>query len=337
MQQPRVSVALCTYNGAQWLEEQIRSILAQTVPVFEIVVGDDNSSDETLAILERLRSTSKIPIVVRAHKPALGTSANFLDAIHACSGEVVALSDQDDVWHERKIEQMLPLFEDPNVLLVHSDARLVDGSGRPLRHSLAESLEMNAGERAGLERGDALEILLRRNLVTGATVLLRRTLAESVQTVPDAWVHDEWLALIAASRGGLRFLPLPLIDYRQHETNQIGVSKPGLRVKITKLLGADPARIDRIARRGRSLAAALRECELFPEIARRKLQQKAEHMSARAALPRRRFARLVPVIRLSRDGRYRSYTRGHIDIARDLFEMRTFGASSGDNVNSSYS
>lgn len=314
----RVSVALCTHQGERWIEEQLRSILAQTRPVDEIVIGDDASTDGTLAIVEAIAATTDVPIRIRRHDAPLGVAANFADAIAATTGDVVALSDQDDVWHADRIERLLPALD--GVDLVHTDARLVDASGAPLGAGLADSLEMTPWEREAIEGGRALDALLRRNLVTGATVLLRRDAAIAALPVPAGWIHDEWLAMCAALGGGTRYVPEQTIDYRQHGSNQIGVRRLGLRGKLDRLFEADSGKHGRKAARATSLA---REAQLRG-IARGEvldaLVEKARHERSRARLPRQRLLRVPGVLRGLVRGRYGRYSRGALDVARDLLE-----------------
>ena len=87
--------------------------------------------------------------------------------------------------------------------------------------------------------GGALAALLRRNLVTGATVVVRRDAATAALPVPEGWIHDEWIAVTCALGGGVRLLPEPTIDYRQHGANQIGVRRLTLRQKVARLLEDD--------------------------------------------------------------------------------------------------
>ena len=314
----RVAVALCTHQGERWIEEQLRSILAQTVPVAEIVVGDDASTDRTLAIVRAVAGETDVPVRIRQHEVALGVAGNFADAIAATRGDVVALSDQDDVWRPDRLERLLPHLE--SVALVHSDARLVDGDGRPLGATLADSLEMSAWERAAMADGRAVEALLRRNLVTGATALVRRDAALAALPVPAGWIHDEWLAMCAALGDGVRFVPEATIDYRQHGENQIGVRRLGAAAKVRRLLEADS---------GKHALKALRATSLATEAARRGLAtgavldaliEKARHERERARLPRQRLLRVPRVVRGVAAGRYRRYSRGALDIARDLLE-----------------
>lgn len=316
----RVSVALCTHQGERWIEEQLRSILAQTVPVAEIVVGDDASTDRTPDVVRALAAETDVPIRIRHHAVALGVAGNFADAIAATTGDVVALSDQDDVWHPDRLERLLPHLE--GVALVHSDARLVDADGAPLGATLADSLEMSAWERAAMADGRAVQALLRRNLVTGATAIVRRDAAMAALPIPAGWIHDEWLAMCAALGGGVRFVPEQTIDYRQHGGNQIGVRRLGAADKLRRVLEADSGKHALKAQRATSLATEATRRGLASGAVLEALVEKARHERDRAALPRPRLLRLPGVLRGVAAGRYGRYSRGAIDVARDLLEQR---------------
>jgi len=316
----RVSVALCTHQGERWIEEQLRSILAQTVPVAEIVVGDDASTDRTPDIVRALAAETDVPIRIRHHAVALGVAGNFADAIAATTGDVVALSDQDDVWHPDRLERLLPHLD--GVALVHSDARLVDADGAPLGATLADSLEMSAWERAAMADGRAVQALLRRNLVTGATAIVRRDAAMAALPIPAGWIHDEWLAMCAALGGGVRFVPEQTIDYRQHGGNQIGVRRLGAADKLRRVLEADSGKHALKAQRATSLATEATRRGLASGAVLEALVEKARHERDRAALPRPRLLRLPGVLRGVAAGRYGRYSRGAIDVARDLLEQR---------------
>ncbi|MBX9718337.1 MAG: glycosyltransferase, partial [Microbacteriaceae bacterium] len=196
-----LSVAMCTRNGARFVAEQVRSILSQSIVPRELVVGDDASTDDTIAVIEAAVAAARAERpglstelrVLRRDEP-LGVTANFEATIAACTNTLVALSDHDDVWRQGRLARLLPLFDDPSVDLVHTDARLVDEDGTPSGLLLLEALEASAAERRALRTGHAFDVLLRRNLVTGATVILRRSLAETAAPFPPSWLHDEWLA-----------------------------------------------------------------------------------------------------------------------------------------------
>ncbi len=240
----RIGVALCTYNGAQYLQEQLESILAQSMAVDEIVVGDDGSSDTTLAVLQafRVRAVARgIRMEVVQHSRNLGYVRNFSDALQRSSADIVFLCDQDDVWHVDRVRIFMARFDaDPSLLLLHGDARLVDGAGQPKGTTLLDTLRVHPAELALERSGQALDAILLRNFVTGATCALRRTLLPASLPVPPRWSHDEWLAVVASLQGGLDVVRECTVDYRQHGGNQIGASRRSFlqRLRALDLLDA---------------------------------------------------------------------------------------------------
>jgi glycosyltransferase involved in cell wall biosynthesis len=320
-----ISVVLCTHDGAAYVAEQVRSILRENP--YELVLGDDASRDDTVAIVERLVAEHRAAgggtrLVVRRHDPALGVTGNFADGLAYAHGELIALSDQDDIWMPGKLAAIAAAFDaDPGLLLVHTDARLVDAAGEPTGPTLLQALEATAGERAGLEHGDAFATLLRRNLVTGATVVLRRRLVDAAVPFPGSWVHDEWLAVIAAASGSLRLLPEPLIDYRQHGANQIGARRPTMADRWAKLREPREPRASRLVARTTDLVVALERLgDAVPPGRLAAARARLAHEERRRALPRIPAARLPRILRSAARGDYARYSRGSIDVLRDLVQ-----------------
>jgi hypothetical protein len=258
---PRFGVAMCTYNGARYLQAQLDSLLAQTVAVDEVVVGDDGSSDASLAILDdfAVRASARgIRVEVVQHPRNLGYVANFSDALLRCRAEILFLCDQDDVWDADRVAAMAARFDaDPALLLLHSDARLVDGEGAPLGATLLEVLRVHPAEIALERSGLALDAILLRNFITGATCALRRSLLAEALPVAPRWSHDEWLAVIASLKGGLDLLPRSTIDYRQHGGNQIGAARRSFLQRLRSLDLLDAQARQRTAERLRGLQALL--------------------------------------------------------------------------------
>jgi glycosyltransferase involved in cell wall biosynthesis len=319
------SVVLCTHNGAAYIAEQVTSILENDP--FEIVLGDDASTDDTVAIVERLVAAHRAAggsteLVIRRHDPALGVVANFADGLAHARGDFIALSDQDDVWHDAKLPLMGAILDgDPGILLLHSDARLVDASGRSTGSGLLSALEITPGERAGLEHGDAFATLLRRNLVTGATAVLRRELVDAAVPVPPNWIHDEWLAIIAAAIGTVRLTPFAYIDYRQHGANQIGARRPTMGDRWAKLREPREPRASRLIARTEALVAALERLgDAVPPARLDAARARLAHERRRAALPRVPLARIPGILRAAARGDYSRYSRGSIDVLRDVVQ-----------------
>lgn len=226
MPRPSVSVALCTYNGARFVVEQLESILAQTYPVTEIIVSDDGSTDDTLALIERLANAQSGAgpdiRVLPANDSPLGPARNFERAIGECSSDLIALSDQDDAWYPHRVEACVERLDtDPSIQLIVSDAELVDSRLRPKGTTVLGTLapEFRGGGAPPVDE------LLRANAFPGMTFLFRRTLAERALPIPEHWLHDYWILLVALAERGLSVVDEPLVRYRQHDANVVGVAE----------------------------------------------------------------------------------------------------------------
>ncbi|GAA4367724.1 glycosyltransferase family 2 protein [Agromyces bauzanensis] len=324
---PRVSVVLGTHNGARYLGEQLRSILTQSHPIAEIVLSDDASSDGTVELAERLvdghrPSDATTPdLVVLRNPAALGVTANFEQVLQAASGDLIVLCDQDDVWHTDRIARAVAEFTArPGLDLVAAEARLVDEGGASIGRSLFETLGVDVRLRLRLESDAAFDELLRRNVLTGATMMVSRSLVERAVPFPASWVHDEWLAMVASVGGGIAVVSDPLIDYRQHGGNQIGVTRLGAGGRLARLREPRTARNERLLARARDLAERLPAIVPADERMAAEVRAKLAHEVVRQGIPVRRSARLAPVWREWRSGAYRRYGLGAQDVLRDLVQ-----------------
>jgi hypothetical protein len=323
----RVSVALGTHNGARFLREQLESILRQTSPVDEIVLSDDASTDDTVALAARVVAEHRVAadaaapeLVVLRNPLALGVTANFEQALRAASGDLVALCDQDDVWHPDRVARAAAEFAArPGLDLVAADARLVDDAGEPIGSSLFETLGVDERLRRRLASDAAFAELLRRNVLTGATMMVSRSLVGRAAPFPANWVHDEWLAMVASVGGGIAVVAEPLIDYRQHGANQIGVRRLAAGGKVARLREPRTERNARLLARAEDLAERLPLIAPAPEVDAA-VRAKLDHEVMRQALPSRRLARVAPVWREWRAGAYGRFGRGAQDVLRDLVQ-----------------
>jgi glycosyltransferase involved in cell wall biosynthesis len=317
-----VSVALATYNGARYVGEQVRSILAEAPA--ELVVADDGSTDDTLALVRAIAAHHPVTslVVLGPEARPLGVAGNFARAVAATHGDLVALSDQDDRWHEGRLAALRARFEaEPDVLLIHHDAALIDGSGQPIGSTLLEWLRVGVGERRLLTSADAFAASIRRNTATGATVVFRRELAEIAGPIGEGWIHDEWWAILAGALGAARLDERALIDYRQHDANEIGVARPTPAYLVRRMLAPRGDRYGWLARRSAALVDRLEALraqgtvidERWLALARRK----AEFERSRAEYPASRLARVRPVWRNRRQYADLS-SQGRLDIVRDL-------------------
>jgi hypothetical protein len=210
----------------------------------------------------------------------------------------------------------LQAFSDNTAIdLVHSDARLIDGHGLVLSGTLLDRLRVGGEARAALAGGASFAPLMRRNLVTGATVAIRSSLLERALPFPTSWLHDEWLAAIAASSRGTRLIDRALIDYRLHEDNEVGAERITAAVRLSRLTS------DRSARNARLLARARDLAERLPDGSSKNIAQaKLQHETVRSGYPAGRLRRAPAVVRELATGRYSRFGRGVEDVVRDLVQ-----------------
>lgn len=221
-----VSIALCTYNGEKYLLDQLNSILEQTRLPDELIVCDDCSVDKTLKILDSFRIEAPFPVSIYRNLRNLGSTKNFEKAIRACSGDIIILCDQDDIWRPDKINiQVETLRENPKAGYVFSNAALVDENLHPLGCNLWDMVGFTEKRKRKFCTGNQFQVIFEGSLVTGATLAFRSYIIKKVIPFPTDtyWIHDGWIAIIAASIGILG-IPIDdkLIFYRQHLEQQIG-------------------------------------------------------------------------------------------------------------------
>ncbi|MCC6580763.1 MAG: glycosyltransferase family 2 protein [Phycisphaeraceae bacterium] len=252
-------MALCTCDGRRFLREQLESLAAQTRLPDELIVVDDASTDGTNEITAAFAKQSPFPVRHEINPHRLGVTANFEKAIRLCAGELIALCDQDDVWRPRKLEELAGVMEaDDRVGLVFCDLDVVDEALRPTGMTQWRALGFSPTTQREISGGKALETLLRFNVVTGCAMMFRVSLREIVLPLSAEYVHDEWIARIAAACMDVRPITEPLVMYRRHANQQVGQATRGLwRQWRYARQRMDQAYFDRAARRAISLAQRL--------------------------------------------------------------------------------
>lgn len=207
-----ISVAMTTCNGLPYVREQIDSILPQLGPDDELVISDDGSTDGTRKLIDDLAWQDKRVQVVEG--PRTGLIDNFANALRACKGDFVFLSDHDDVWLPDKISQVMAVFDlNHDVILVQHNARFANEDLAPQalttfawRHS-----------RAGLGAN------LLRNRYQGCAMAFRHELVYQALPFPaNIPMHDQWLGMMAEMTGRVCFYDEVLMLYRRHASNLSG-------------------------------------------------------------------------------------------------------------------
>ncbi len=220
-----VLVLLATYNGEKYIRQQMDSLLNQSYRAVHILVSDDGSADKTKQILEEYAQAEPDRVTHYCSGQRFGSAQRHFLHLLRCFHDApyIMLCDQDDVWHERKIEKTLEKMQSieragKGPVLVHTDLRVVDEQGREIAPSFCAHSAID-GTRVQPNQ------LLVQNVVTGCTVMLNHDLASLAcqnGSAEGVLMHDWWLALLAACCGTVGFLPEPTIDYRQHGQNTVG-------------------------------------------------------------------------------------------------------------------
>lgn len=235
MEQPKIAILLATYNGSRFLSAQLDSIVTQSYRNYVVLVRDDCSADDTLAILQQYVAAHPTQInLLPADATNLGASGSFsrllnhaLEHKHELGLEhaYMMFCDQDDVWRENKIETEVAAMLKAEAgnrqipVLVHSDLEVVSES----LTSIAPSFMRYQGLEIQRNQFNSIAI---SNLVTGCTALINEALAQQASPVSaQAIMHDWWLALVASAFGKLVYLDTPLVRYRQHGRNTIGAKE----------------------------------------------------------------------------------------------------------------
>jgi glycosyltransferase involved in cell wall biosynthesis len=197
---------MATYNGARFIGEQLQSIAEQNCLPDELIVTDDCSSDDTLRILESF--AVRVPFAVRIHRneSRLGFNRNFERALSFCTGDLVFISDQDDIWHPDKIERVSRAFEsEPEMLALVHDECILDSGGR----TLARTFFSNA-RNLGYSN---------RELLSGNCTALRSSFLNVLLPFPNGINYDYWIGWFADLLEARIVLEEPLQLYRRHQEN----------------------------------------------------------------------------------------------------------------------
>lgn len=330
MVEPSISVALTTFNGERFIEEQLDSIATQDPPPAELVIGDDGSTDRTVATIEASLSRATFPVrFVTGGR--VGLRRNVERVVGACRAPVIALSDQDDVWLPGRLASISTAFADPAVTLWHSDALLIDERGNPLGARLWDRVGLTPATRKSISDGTALRRLLYGMTVTGATMAFRSSIRSVALPLPGdldgpdhLFLHDGWIAVLAALLGTAVPDDHIFTLYRQHSAQFTGM-------EVLKDAPSDSVRKPASARdlltehqRVHLVLNRLRETGLLVECRpadQRLLIELERLLRARADSPG--FARTRAIASAWHAGYYRAYARGWRTALADVLYPRS--------------
>ena len=208
-----VCICVATYNGEKYLKEQLDSLLNQTYENINIIVQDDCSSDKTMEILQNYQHK----ITIYKNEKNLGYIKNFESLIKKANGDLIALCDQDDIWQKDKIEILVNQIKEYS--LIYSNSLLIDKNKKSLNKTLKEKLKNNF-----IDSNNALNFVF-DNCVSAHSMLFKKELLPHLTSFPEKIFFDQYIAIIASSLNGIKYIDKELVLYRQHDSNTVGNHK----------------------------------------------------------------------------------------------------------------
>jgi glycosyltransferase involved in cell wall biosynthesis len=228
-----VSIAMATYNGANYIEQQLASLASQGTLPRELIITDDGSSDDTVHLIEQFERRAPFQVVVHRNPKRLGYRENFMLAASLCTSDLIAFCDQDDVWASDKLTKCIDLFTSSAVLLVYHDAKIINASGSFIGDMASSQPSRHIHPPLSLDPW--LHVL-------GFSQVFRRSLLDFHQLwsksidqfkSSERMAHDQWVPFLASVLGTTAYIREPLVLYRQHEGNLYGSStQPQSLVKL---------------------------------------------------------------------------------------------------------
>lgn len=314
----RISVALCTYNGERFLREQLESIRLQSRKPDELVICDDRSDDATPEILRDFAADAPFPVCLFTNDVRLGSTKNFERCISHCTGTLIALSDQDDVWREPKLERLEQEFEKTQGIgYVFSDAELINEVGAPLGQTLWDGNYFKASLLAGFPFDMQISALLKCNMVTGTCMMFAADLRSAFLPISKYWIQDYWIATVAScvGRNGVS-VPEPLVKYRLHANQQVGANN-SISARLRRSWNMPESQfVDRV-RGYEDLAIQLKP--LVNSTVFESLEGKLTHLRNRAELRgRASLSKITTIVREMSSGRYSRFSNSWQSVVQDL-------------------
>ena len=228
LKSPKVSIALATYNGEDYLAEQLDSLLIQDYQNLEIVISDDCSSDGTWDILEKYaKNNNKIRLLPRDFNR--GYVKNFARTFSECTGTFISPCDQDDIWHPNKVRRLVESIE--NFDLAYCNSRFCDALGKSMGSTLGDTIDMASGR-------DPRKFIFYTS-VSGHAMLFRKDLLDNIPSIENVSYIDWFVAFLAANRPGIYYLDEILVEWRQHSSSLTSIFRRNVHGAKAKGLKSD--------------------------------------------------------------------------------------------------
>lgn len=230
-----VDIILATYNGEKYLGEQIESLLSQSYKNFNLYIRDDGSKDRTPEILEDYAKRDSRIQIIKDKLGNLGPAKNFEALVGATTGQLIAFSDQDDIWFSNKLERLVSetkTLDQQKPFIVFSDCYLMYGEEETNKRFLATVMHRSPG-RHSFNRS------LYEGYIQGSGMIVNRELVKIALPCGDIYMHDHYFTIVAEAFGTTKYLNEPLMFYRQHDKNEVGAKKLSFLQKVSGVLTQD--------------------------------------------------------------------------------------------------
>ena len=324
----RISAILPTCNRKRFLQEQLDSLVAQTRWPNELIIGDDQSTDDTPEIIKRFIADAPFPVLSYRNKCNVGASRNAELAIDQCSGDVVVICDDDDICLPDRLKAIEEEFtKSPEVGLVLTDSDLVDQALRPTGTTLWAAYKFTSREVSAISK-DPICTLAKHFVGAGHVMSFRKSLTPYIipfpKRLPAGVFFDIWLSLVLASIAKVVCIPRSLVTHRLHQGQIAGLPalsrfneridqiRSSEREKMAAFAGLLQEVIDRISVQILQIDTAWSKQNVATLIAW------AAHLRMQSKLSNGKSARLLPIALALFTGRYHQYSRGFLTAARDL-------------------
>jgi glycosyltransferase involved in cell wall biosynthesis len=284
----------------------------------ELVICDDGSVDSTPEIVADFVRSAPFKVRFVQNPANLGSTKNFEQAINLCTGEFIALCDQDDVWYLNKLARLLTvLASDSSIGGVFSDGDLINELSQPIGKHLWEVFGFTEKYQRWFAQSDPAAVLCKRGVVTGATMMFRAGLRSALLPIPNSWIHDGWFAWMLVLQSRLTFTHERLIGYRVHRNQQAGVPAITFSDRLSRSRAEENRASTRTAQQFEDLKSHLEETpNKLPQAFLEDILGVIHHSRARANLSRKFLVRSMYV--LSHARYYNKYSNGLRTMLKDM-------------------
>ncbi len=323
-----ISVAMCTFNGGRFLAQQLRTVHEQTLLPTEMVVCDDGSTDDSIPILEAFAQSARFPVHIHRNAERLKFAQNFAKCISLCRGDLIILSDQDDLWYPTRIADTRYAFAaNPSLTFTFSDAPLIDANGQELGRTIYSSVPVIDRDRERLELGTTmLPAILRSGLIYGCTMAFRASFVPAILPIPEMWSHDEWISIVLSSLGPSA-RQSPVTRYRQHPGQIVGGDRWTLWAHLKR---AKERNLEIYQTELRKYKLGLAAAESRPALRTHlvpALRKRVAFLQLRSQVYSGGPSAILPLFQLLRQGDYRTFGAGLRSALKDAATLISFSTT----------